>query len=139
MDSFEIADTVACIESGSHLDKQTFRLNTIRGGGAKDLRARNLIGLGGRGASFHRDWKITDLLERADSRTAFGGAKSLFAASAGANLRFRYCDGVLTPEPLWPWPMNGRIMDAMKCAGYAPVDVTATIERLLGPIPQFSR
>ena len=139
MDSFEIADTVACIELGSHPDKQTFRLSTIRGGGAGDLRARNLIGLGGHGASFQRDWKVADLLERSDSKTAFGGAQGLLATSAGANLRFRYRDGVLTGEPLWPWPMNRRIIDAMKSAGYAPVDVTATIEKLLGPIPQPSQ
>ena len=35
---------------------------------------------------------------------------------------------------LWPRPMNQRIADAMKSAGYAPVEVTATVERLLGPI-----
>ena len=50
------------------------------------------------------------------------------------NLLRRYQDGVLTDQPLWPWPMNQRIADAMKSTGYAPVDVTATVEKLLGPI-----
>lgn len=31
----------------------------------------------------------------------------------GANIWHRYVDGVLTDEPLWPWPMNRRILDAM--------------------------
>lgn len=54
----------------------------------------------------------------------------------GARLLRRYQDGVLTDQPLWPWPVNQRIIEAMKSAGYAPVDVTATIEKLLGPIPK---
>jgi Chondroitinase B len=27
----------------------------------------------------------------------------------GANIIYRYVDGVLTDQPLWPWPMEGRI------------------------------
>jgi hypothetical protein len=27
----------------------------------------------------------------------------------GARLTHRYVDGVLTNEPLWPWPMEDRI------------------------------
>lgn len=50
------------------------------------------------------------------------------------NLLRHYQDGVLTDQPLRPWPMNQRIADAMKSAGYAPVDVTATVEGLLEPI-----
>ena len=30
--------------------------------------------------------------------------------------------------------MNQRIVDAVKSAGYAPVDVTPTVDGLLGPI-----
>ncbi len=29
----------------------------------------------------------------------------------GANILFRYEDGVLTEEPLWPWPMEDRILN----------------------------
>jgi hypothetical protein len=33
--------------------------------------------------------------------------------AVGATIWFRYVDGVLTNKPLWPWPMNRRILDAM--------------------------
>lgn len=42
--------------------------------------------------------------------------------------------GVLTDQPLWPWPMNQRIAGAIRSAGCALVDVTATAEGLLGSI-----
>jgi len=44
----------------------------------------------------------------------------------GAHIYYRYVDGKLTDEALWPWPMNERIKDL------AGVDVTATIFRLCG-------
>jgi hypothetical protein len=51
----------------------------------------------------------------------------------GADVTRRYQDGVLTDKPLWPWPMNQRIIDAMRLAGYDdPVDVTRTIFDLTG-------
>ncbi len=31
----------------------------------------------------------------------------------GANIQYRYQDGVLTTEPLWPWPMQQRILDEL--------------------------
>ncbi|MBN2494619.1 MAG: hypothetical protein JXR96_08530 [Deltaproteobacteria bacterium] len=36
----------------------------------------------------------------------------------GAQIEHRYVDGVLTAEPLWPWPMNERIEAAMVQSGY---------------------
>jgi hypothetical protein len=36
----------------------------------------------------------------------------------GAQIQYRYVDGVLTDEPLWPWPMNERIEAAMVQSGY---------------------
>lgn len=39
----------------------------------------------------------------------------------GANVVYRYVNGVLTNEPLWPWPMNQRILDEL---GY---DVTGAL------------
>jgi hypothetical protein len=31
----------------------------------------------------------------------------------GADVRFRYVDGVLTDIPLWPWPMEARVCDEL--------------------------
>jgi len=38
----------------------------------------------------------------------------------GANIVYRYENGVLTDVPLWPWPMNDRILQEMN------FDVTET-------------
>jgi hypothetical protein len=44
--------------------------------------------------------------------------------------------GMRTTAPLWPWPMNARIIQAMQRAGYtSPVDVTAHMEMIFGSIP----
>jgi len=42
----------------------------------------------------------------------------------GANIQYRYQDGVLTTEPLWPWPMQQRIMDELG------IDVMGELEAL---------
>lgn len=71
---------------------------------------------------------------------------SVLAATSGVSpfvalpgLCSRYEGGVLTSQPLWSddgkWPMNQRIIDARIAAGYPSVDVTATVEGLLGTIP----
>ncbi|MEW6443892.1 MAG: hypothetical protein AB1640_23350 [bacterium] len=61
--------------------------------------------------------------------------------SVGAQIQYRYVDGVLTREPLWPWPMNERIADAMVQSGYSfkggvdgkgGVDLTRTVFQLAG-------
>jgi len=80
------------------------------------------------------------VLEGFNGHSAYGGRDNASVVTLSrSNLCFRYRDGVLTGEPLWPWPMHRRIIGAMKSAGYVPVDVTATIEKLLGPIPQPSQ
>lgn len=38
--------------------------------------------------------------------------------SVGAKIQNRYVNGVLTDEPLWPWPMDDRIREAMIQSGY---------------------
>jgi hypothetical protein len=38
--------------------------------------------------------------------------------AVGTQIQYRYVDGVLTDEPLWPWPMNERIKEALVASGY---------------------
>jgi hypothetical protein len=57
----------------------------------------------------------------------------------GARVCKQYRNGTLTNDPLWPWPMNQRIVDAMKMAGKTPEDVTKTMEEIFGPIPNECR
>ena len=57
----------------------------------------------------------------------------------GARLCHRYVDGVLTQQPLWPWPMNERIRLATSYARGRATDVDAEVRGLLGPIPPACR
>ena len=93
--------------------------------------ARNLTGIGGTASYYGTEWQRNSITEGA-SLSAVGTA---FTSTTGAKLCSRYKDGVLTGEPLWPWPMNQRILDATAKSGSAVADVTATVEKLLGAIP----
>lgn len=53
-------------------------------------------------------------------------------ASRGARLWGRYENGVFTNTPLFPWPMNDRIIAGMKASGRKPIDINATAKLLLG-------
>ena len=46
----------------------------------------------------------------------------------GANICYRYENGVLTDVPLWPWPMADRIKEELG------IDLMQEMERLFGPI-----
>jgi hypothetical protein len=48
---------------------------------------------------------------------------------AGARLTNRYVDGVLTNEPLWPWPMEDRIQAELG------ISVTDLITNILSQAP----
>jgi hypothetical protein len=50
----------------------------------------------------------------------------------GARLSTRYVDGVLTNQPLWPWPMEERIQAEIG------VSVTDLVMPLVAPLPTFS-
>ncbi len=82
------------------------------------------------------DWTVTN--RRAASTVAAAyGTESLYInnGSKGATIRYRYVDGTLTNQELWPWPMNQRMIDDMTAAGYTPVDVNATIQAIFGAFP----
>lgn len=91
--------------------------------------ANNLVGISGIGGScWGSAWSCTNV-------------KSL-SSIAGHNVWQevrgvckRYVNGQLTNEPLWPWAMNQRIKDALVQSGRQAVDITATMESLLGTIP----
>jgi hypothetical protein len=43
----------------------------------------------------------------------------------GAQLQYRYVDGVLTTQPLWPWPMQDRILEELG------IDLTGEVTEIL--------
>jgi hypothetical protein len=135
LESVEIADTLAYVEPGSYSRVKTFVLDGLPLlEHATGLLARNITSIGGDGIRIVRDWERRNMLE-GPSPAVYRSGESAFNTTRGANLCHRYVDGVRTDQPLWPWPMNQRILEATASSGRMPVDVTATIQAMLGAIP----
>jgi hypothetical protein len=132
LDSMEITHTTAYIEPGTHTNKRPFALYNLQSSVGVNLIARNLTAIGGAGSYFGSEWKRSAI---AEGGLLSAVVNAFTATTSGANLCYRYQDGVLTTQALWPWPMNQRIIDATVQSGRGAVDVTATIENLLGAIP----
>ncbi|MGH7828200.1 MAG: hypothetical protein ACREQ7_23850, partial [Candidatus Binatia bacterium] len=118
-------------QPGSHGSKRAFALHNLQTAAGRSLTARNLTGISGAGSYFGSEWKKSSISEG----SSMSSVSNVFTSSSGANLCKRYKNGGLTSEPLWPWPMNQRIINAMAESGRAAVDVTKTVESMLGPIP----
>jgi len=131
LDSFEVTHTVAYIQPGTNTTKKRFALYNLQTAVGLNLIATHLTGIGGAASTFGSDWKKSFISEG----SSLSAVANAFTASSGANLCYRYKDGVLTTTPLWPWPMNERIINALTESGRTAVDVTQTIESLLGAIP----
>jgi len=128
LDSIAIKDTAVYLPSG-YSSRVPFELVNLSG--ATNLSATNISSQGGTSSHIESLWRT--------SNTFLGGTYStgenVFNSTRGASLCYRYQDGSPTNQPLWPWPMNQRIQDALVQAGRAPVDVTATVQSLYGAIP----
>jgi hypothetical protein len=96
----------------------------------------DLTAIGGTPPTFTTNWSPSGIRHGATLAAATGGGV-LWEQYAG--LCRQVVAGQLTSTPLWPWPMNARIVAAMQQAGVPPVDVTAQMEALLGPIPPACR
>jgi hypothetical protein len=79
------------------------------------------------------DWQVTN----SEQIASVAAADNIWNGTGGTGARvcYQYVDGTLTTTPLWPWPMNQRIIDAMTTASRTPIDVTATMESIFGTIP----
>jgi hypothetical protein len=80
-------------------------------------------------------WKITNFHEC----RSVGDCPNLYTGT-GARACHRYQDGTLTSTPLWPWPMDSRIRDALQAAGSSALSgtdgtVTSEIETKFGQAP----
>jgi hypothetical protein len=135
VDSVAYRDVIALADVQAHGDKRTFGLYDRRGGGAQRLLAEGITSIGGNGAYIHSAWQLSNFLEAGSLSEAYQGTEKMFNASKGANLCYRYMNGVLTDEPLWPWPMDQRIYDALQASGHTPYYVTTVIEGMFGEIP----
>jgi len=137
MDSVLIQDTAAVFEDGgTYSGKRTFGLYGLEHGGETNVHALNLTSLAADslGSLFSSGWQQSNILQGQDA-TVYSGGSSVYVGDQGANLCHQYVDGALNDRPLWPWPMNRRIVEATTQSGHAPVDVTATVARLFGTLP----
>ena len=134
LDSVEIKDTAAYIAPGTNLSVRPFGLCGFASPAvAKNLRASDVTSFGG-ASSIYSQWTKSNVWS-GSSPSSYASGENVFNTSRGANLCSQYKDGNLTNQPLWPWPMNQRIKDALVQSGRASVDVTATIQKLFGTIP----
>lgn len=136
IDSVDIAHSGAYIQPGTHTNKRPYALYNLQTATGTGLAIRNSTSIGGAGPYYGSEWKKSGLSEGTSLSTV---ANPFTSSTSGANLCYRYQNGTLTNQPLWPWPMNQRIIDATAKSGRAAVDVTKTIESMLGTIPAACR
>jgi hypothetical protein len=139
IDAVTIQDTAVYIAPGTNLSVRPFNLVGLPTGVAEHLLALNLTAFGGSASAFASGWLGANVWTAATANGAYSPGESIFRTARGASLYFRYQDGVLTNQALWPWPMNQRIFDATVRSGRAGVDVTSTVESFFGEIPLISR
>jgi hypothetical protein len=125
-----IQDVVAYIEPGTHLNIKPFSLRNNPGTSTNKF-IKNTTEVGGANSTIASQWQKSNQVDLARISSS-----STIWNSIGARVCKRYFNGTLTSQPLWPWPMNQRIINAMKDAGKIPVDVTKTMEQIFGPIPR---
>ena len=133
IDAVELSGNVGYVQPDTHPRVRAFALFGLKdGAAAANLTGRLLTGVSDARSALSDAWSISDFAEGA----IVDHVPSPFVSG---QLCHRYKDGVLTKEPLWPWPMNQRIVDAMLQSGRSAVDVTATIEQMFGTIPSGCR
>ena len=147
----EFTNNVAYLDGGVHASTPTFFLSAD--GTELGLIARNLTGIGGAGNKISGKWMQSNVKQ---GKTA-AQVSTIYDSARGPGICHAYRNGQLTKQPLWPWPMNRRILDATTFASapnhrhyiyqgtppvltlvndpHTPVDVTATIQAIFGSIP----
>lgn len=128
----DIKDSIAYIEPGSHTDIQRFYFSSP----SSNNTANNITAIGGASGTLSSSWTSSNIHTASTCGTITNNNKTIFdpngLGTSGARIINRYVDGVLTTTPLWPWPMNQRIIDAMTQGGYTPIDVTSDIYTMCG-------
>ncbi len=126
-----IENSIAIVEPGGHDDivPANFGGDFSASGNNK---LKNMTIVGSTEPRIDSAWSQSGVYKANDCSAITSGGGSVVnpksgVISGGAKIMKRYVNGVQTNEDLWPWPMNQRIIDAMKSGGYAPVDVTQEI------------
>jgi hypothetical protein len=138
-DCFTYKHVVLYVEPGTHTNLRQFQL--LNGGGSSYF-LTNTTEIGGSSSTIGNQWTVTN---RIATSSVPLGADNIWdgVSSKGARLCKRYQNGVLTAQPLWPWPMDQRIRTALALSGKSPDEVfggsgktlTALLESIFGTIP----
>ncbi len=108
-----IENCASIIEEGADATRP-FNLSNVDG--------RNLTAVGGSELSIKKGDIANVISARGDEgRAAWSEVFQKEPSEEGAHIYYRYQNGKLTDEPLWPWPMNDRIKELKG------IDVTGTI------------
>jgi hypothetical protein len=135
LDSVELKDTTAYIQPGTYTSVMPFLLSGLQSPAvATNLSASDITAFGGKSSYFNNQWQLNNVWS-GPSAASYSPGENIFNTTRGANLCYQYQDGNPTSQPLWPWPMNQRIKDALVQSGRAPVDITATVQNFFGTIP----
>jgi len=111
----EIKDALSYIEPGSYTDIWNVSLSSV--GNTTTNNLDSLTQIGGELGHISSNWTPQGVR----SSLTCGNIKTATVITK------RYVNGVKTNQDLWPWPMNQRIIDAMKQGGYIPLDITKEI------------
>jgi len=124
-----------CISFIQGHKKKGYSVSASRAGG---LELRDITSIGAHKSTFDK-CATENIYEAETGESLVSKYGHILRSSNAANVWYRYENGKLTNKPLWPWPMNQRIIDATKLAGYHDtVDVTKTVFELAGgTMPNF--
>lgn len=89
---------------------------------SKDLTISNISQVHQTSSNIHGDWAQSDL----QSATSSSGLSDSIYVGQGAAICNRYENGSTTDVPLWPWPMQDRILAATTFASAANTQVLMT-------------
>jgi hypothetical protein len=88
------------------------------------------------GQTISASWAPTNVVEATTPAALYTNpGETLYNTSQGAQIRYRYQDGTLTSNELWPWPMSARIDAALATTRYAVEDVDGTMQGFFGTFP----
>jgi hypothetical protein len=142
LDGIHITDMASYVDPAVHGKVLPFNLLSPNGANetpSAQVIAAKITGFGSGESYIGSAWLTENIIHGSNPQSTYNFGENIFNTDRGANICRRYKDGVLTKEPLWPWPMNQRIIDAMNLAGRTPEDVTARIESLFGKIPNWCK
>ena len=114
-----------------HPDGCSWELKDDRGQAPLLLRRVTLVGGNQPPTRIRKDWRQENV------RTfSLGRDVDIYKGTIGpAALCNRYVDGRETPLPLWPWPMNDRILTATERSSWSTAHVMSEIAAIFGPPP----